>query len=165
MLAFAGVLDDKLAALAQRRNVPLYRVRQVLQLQRKQPSTSAYWARWNELHGELGPRFLPIEAEVRQAMEETPRASSMVENLNSRLRKYFFLRRHVGEGYLSLLQFFLNHRTFLRSRRVHRVGNSPAQLLSGKPHAHWLLCFSIAGHSLQQFAETGHGSGADTFAV
>ena len=56
----------------------------------------------------------------------------------SRLRKYFFRRRHPSEGCLSLLQFFLNHRTFLRSRRARRVGKSPTELLTGRPHAHWL---------------------------
>ena len=43
------------------------------------------------------------------------RASSLVENLNSRLRSYFFPRRQLGEDYLTLLQFFLNHRRYLRS--------------------------------------------------
>jgi hypothetical protein len=28
------------------------------------------------------------------------RASSVIENLNSRLRNYFFLRRHLGADYL-----------------------------------------------------------------
>ncbi len=65
-------------------------------------------------------------------MKHIPRASSMVENLNSRLR------RQLGTPYLGLLQFFLNHRTFLRSRCPERVGKSPAQLLTGKAHPHWL---------------------------
>ena len=38
-------------------------------------------------------------------MDDTPRARSPEENLNSRLRKYFFLRRHLSEGCLSLLQY------------------------------------------------------------
>jgi hypothetical protein len=42
-------------------------------------------------------------------MAQTPRSSSLVENLNSRLRNYFTLRRHLGDSYLGLLQFFLNH--------------------------------------------------------
>jgi hypothetical protein len=37
-----------------------------------------------------------------------------------------------------LLQFFLNHRRFLRSERPERVGKSPAELLSGSAHPHWL---------------------------
>jgi hypothetical protein len=43
-------------------------------------------------------------------MADTPRCSSLVENLNARLRTYFTLRRHLGGSYLDLLQFFLNHR-------------------------------------------------------
>jgi hypothetical protein len=66
------------------------------------------------------------------------RASSAVENLNSRLRNYFFLRRRLGPGYLQLLQFFLNHRRFVRSEHPGRVGRSPAELLTGQAHAHWL---------------------------
>jgi hypothetical protein len=66
------------------------------------------------------------------------RASSVVENVNSRLRNYFFLRRHLGPGYLALLQFFLNHRRLLRSERPEREGKSPAELLTGERHGHWL---------------------------
>ena len=71
-------------------------------------------------------------------MDDTPRSSSMVENLNSRLRRYFFLRRPLGDACLSLLQFFLNHRVFLRSRRAERVGKTPKELLTGQAHPHWL---------------------------
>jgi hypothetical protein len=66
------------------------------------------------------------------------RASSVIENLNSRLRSYFFLRRHLGSDSLALLQFFLNHRRFVRSEHGVRVGKSPAELLSGKSQAPWL---------------------------
>jgi hypothetical protein len=71
-------------------------------------------------------------------MAQTPRASSIVENLNSRLRNYFFLRRQIGHGYLHLLRFFLNHRRFLRSDRPERVGKSPTELLTGQTQPHWL---------------------------
>ena len=62
----------------------------------------------------------------------------MVENLNSRLRRYFCLRRHLGDAYLSLLQFFPNHRVFARSRRTERVGKTPKELLTGQAHVHLL---------------------------
>jgi hypothetical protein len=39
---------------------------------------------------------------------------------------------------LELLQFFLNHRRFLRSEHPERAGKSPAELLTGQPHPHWL---------------------------
>lgn len=138
VLGFARVLDGKLAAIAQRRKMPLKWVRQVCQMHRKKPTSTAFWQRWNELHAQVGEAFVALVADVRAALDDTPRSSSMVENLNSRLRRYFFLRRHLGDAYLSLLQFFLNHRAFMRSRRPERVGKTPKELLTGQAHAHWL---------------------------
>ncbi len=128
-------------SVRQRRQTPLYWVRQICRLHRKNPASTAFWQRWNELHARLGRGFVALVvlvADVRAAMDDTPRSCSMVENLNSRLRRYFFLRRHLGDAYLSLLQFFLNHRVFMRSRRTERVGRTPKQLLTGQAHAHWL---------------------------
>jgi hypothetical protein len=71
-------------------------------------------------------------------MEQTPGSSALVENLNSRLRKYFTLRRQLGGSYLDLLRFFLNRRCFLRSRVPDRLGKSPTLLMTGKDHPHWL---------------------------
>ena len=138
LLAFAGVLDQKLADIAQRFKLPLQAVREVCLLHRKPNTSTAYWERWNQLHSQLSGKFHGVMEAVGEALEETPRASSMVENLNSRLRNYFFLRRSLGDNYLSLLQFFLNHRQFMRSLKPERVGKSPKQLLTGAAHPHWL---------------------------
>ena len=70
--------------------------------------------------------------------DQVVRASSLVEHLDSRLRSDFCLRRQLGNDDLTLLQFFLNHRWYLRSDDPSRVGRSPAELLTGQPHAHWL---------------------------
>lgn len=138
LLAFAKVLDEKLVEIAQQFDTPLFLVRAVCLLHRRKPTSTAYWTRWNQLHHQLSGKFhLVIEA-VSQAMQQTPRASSLVENLNSRLRNYFFLRRQLGPQYLDLLRFFLNHRIFMRSECPERVGRSPTQLMTGQPHAHWL---------------------------
>jgi hypothetical protein len=83
-------------------------------------------------------KFHAVQEAVVDTMDETPRCSSLVENLNGRLRGYFFLRRELGQGYLDLLRFFLNYRTFARSERPERVGKSPTELMTGKPHPHWL---------------------------
>jgi hypothetical protein len=76
-------------------------------------------------------------------MEHTPRSSSLVENLNSRLRNYFTLRRHLGTPYLDLLRFFLNHRRFVRSRRAERQGKSPRELMTGQDHPPWLTLLRL----------------------
>ena len=90
------------------------------------------------MQGLLGGRFHAIRCSVVALAERTVRASSLVENLNSRLRNYFTLRRHLGPDYLSLLQFFLNHRPLDRSERPERQGKTPAELLTGQSHPHWL---------------------------
>lgn len=138
MLAFAGVLDDKLEAIAQTHAVPMSVVRQACVLQRKPTTSPAYWQGWCQLCSQMGDKCHFVFEAVMQAMAQTPRCSSMVENLNSRLRNYFTLRRQLGGEYLGLLQFFLNHRSFLRSRVAERVGKSPKQLMTGQEHPHWL---------------------------
>ena len=138
LLAFAGVLDQRLAQIAQDFQVPPPAVRALCQCQGLDQDQPAYWQRIGRLKALLGRKFQPAQAAVVEAMDQTHRASSVIENLNSRLRTYFFLRRQLGEGYLDLLRFFLNHHKFLRSEHSERVGKSPAQLLTGQPHPHWL---------------------------
>ena len=101
-------------------------------------SVSRNRQRWNHLHTQLSSKFCGLIEAVGEALKQTPRASSMVENLNSRLRNYFFLRRSLGDDYLSLLRFFLSSRCFIRSQVPERVGKSPKQLLTGETHPHWL---------------------------
>lgn len=138
LLGFAKVLDTKLAGIARQFQVPDYQVRAVCLLQRKPTTSPAYWQRRDPLNRQLAWKFHAVLNAVVKAMDETPRSSSLVENLNGRLRGYFFLRRQLGQGYLDLLRFFLNHRALARSERPERVGKSPTELMTGKSHPHWL---------------------------
>lgn len=138
LLAFARQLDDDLAQLAAEFEVPVTIVRELLDLQTLDYGQPRRWQQELALRDRLRGRFYQIQEAVRALSQQVVRASSIVENLNSRLRNYFFLRREVGSGYLELLQFFLNHRRFLRSEHPERVNHSPAELLTGQPHAHWL---------------------------
>ncbi len=110
---------------------------------------------------------MALVADVRAAMDGTLRSSSMVENLNSRLRRYFFLRCQLGDAYLSLLQFFLNHRVFMRSRRAERVGKTPKQLLTGQVRAHWLelLGFEPCDSATADTDAPGHWRSASIVAL
>ena len=75
-----------------------------------------------------------------------------MENLNSRLRNYFFLRRHLGPDYLQLLQFFRNHRRLLRSEHAERVDRSPRELLTGQQHGHGLELLGLPDPLLNERA-------------
>jgi hypothetical protein len=138
LLAFAGALDGQLESLAREYEVPPARVRELLEVSTLDACDPDTWVRDAVLRGHLGSRYWALREAVSEVVSQTVRASSVVENLNSRLRGYFFLRRHLGGAYLDLLRFFLNHRRFARSEHPQRVGKSPAQLLTGCSHPHWV---------------------------
>ena len=142
LLAFARVFDDKLSAIAQTQDVDEGLVRQVCLLERKPRTSAAYWQGRNRVRSLLTDKFHLVFDGVTRAMASTPRCSSLVENFNSRLRTYFTLRRHLGDSYLSLLQFFLNHRRFMRSR-VGRQDHSPRGLMTGQAHPHWFALLGL----------------------
>jgi len=143
LLAFAGVLDAKLADIAQTHAIAEPLVREACVLHRLPTTSPAYWQEWNRLRARIGGKFHALFAALSRAMADTPRSSSLVENLNSRLRTYFTLRRHLGGSYLDLLRFFLNHRRFMRSRHAERQGKSPRELMTGQSHPHWLTLLGL----------------------
>jgi hypothetical protein len=138
LLAFVKPLDEALATLAAQAAVPVATVRELLWIQTRSEKSSRRWQREAALVQQLRGRYHALRVAVAKVARQVVRASSVAENLNSRLRCYFFLRRELGPGYLSLLQFFLNHRRFQRSEHAERVGQSPAELLTGQKHPHWL---------------------------
>jgi len=138
LLAFVPILEKELADLARVFQVSPSLVRGVYELQSKSLCDNYRAQQHATLQGELGGKFYFLQEEIKQVMTQVVRASSIIENLNSRLRNYFFLRRHLGAAYLGLLRFFLNHRCFMRSQRAERVGRSPAELMTGEKHPHWL---------------------------
>jgi hypothetical protein len=144
LLAFAAQLDHDFVALAAALAVAPEHVRQLFAVQTIALDCPKRWHRDAPLRRILGERYFPLSQALDELRHRTVRASSLVENLNSRLRSYFFLRRHLGNDYLALLQFFLNHRRYRRSEHPERVAKSPAELLTGQSHPHWL---QLLGHT------------------
>jgi hypothetical protein len=138
LLAFVPELDADLHTLAAYAHVSVDVLRELLAVQELPLSSQHKWQRDAALRQRLGGRYHELSQLTATLRTGVVRASSVVENVNSRLRNYFFLRKEVGQGYLELLRFFLNHRRFLRSEHAERVGKSPAELLSGQEHSHWL---------------------------
>ncbi len=138
LLAFAAELDTQFAALAEPLEISPEVVRELFAVTALPLESSQRWYRDAPLRRFLGEDYFPLTQEVAALRKRTVRASSLIENLNSRLRGYFFLRRQLGNEYLGLLQFFLNHRRFVRSMHGDRVDKSPAELLTGEKHPHWV---------------------------
>jgi hypothetical protein len=138
LLAFARWLDENLEQLGEELQVPAELARSLLKTLSRDERDPRRWTEEAAVQQQLRGRFHAVQLAVAALAEETVRASSLVENVNSRLRCYFFLRRHLGSDYLALLQFYLNHRRLERSDRPDRVGKTPAELLTGQTHPHWL---------------------------
>lgn len=86
----------------------------------------------------FGDKFDGVEDDVLMALDSTERTSSMVENLNSRLSPYFFIRQEIGYGFLDLLRFYLNHSPLMRSEHEDRKKKTPAALFTKQEHKPWL---------------------------
>ncbi len=149
LLGFCERTDKDVADLAAYAKVSEKVVRELAAVQEMAETDGRRWRREGALREHLGGRFHEVSGLVEALREGVVRASSVVENVNSRLRNYFFLRKEIGGGYLDLLRFFLNHRKFMRSEHPERVGKSPAELLSGQDQAHWL---SLLGY--QRFSQS-----------
>ena len=67
-----------------------------------------------------------------QLLKEVKRASSPVENLNSRIRTYMNVKRIIPTGFLVLMKVYFNTKKLRRSRCEDRKGKSPLELLTGK---------------------------------
>jgi hypothetical protein len=138
LLSFVKDIDQNLQEIASQFQQPVPVIRELLENLDQHDASITKWQTSKHLYQRLGHKFYPISEALREMLPRIVRASSIVENVNSRLRNYFFLRRHIGPDYLLLLRFFLNHRRFIRSECPERQGKSPAELLTGQAHPHWL---------------------------
>jgi hypothetical protein len=138
LLEFVPIMEQHFKDISEELNVPLSDVLAIYHTKGLPFLSQKRWQREAILRDHLKGKFYILELEVNKVLDTTVRANSLVENINSRLRNYFTLRRDVGNDYLALLQFFLNHRRFMRSEYPARVNKSPAELMTGEKHSHWL---------------------------
>ncbi len=101
------------------------------------------------LEGLIGEKYDEIEDSVLMILESTHRCSSMVENLNSRVRPYLDGLKSVSRKTLGLIQFYLNHKPFMRSKQARLVNKTAAEAMTGKSHQPWLEMLGLAGAKRQ----------------
>jgi hypothetical protein len=138
LLGFARSLDEELGRMAMAWEVSPDSLRRLLNARCRDERDAGRWAEGSAVRQQLRGWYEPACRAIDALVAGTVRASSLVENVNSRLRTYFSLRRHLGPEYLELLRFYLNHRVLERSERPERAGKTPAELLTGAAHGHWL---------------------------
>lgn len=138
LLGFVPIMERRLSNLAKELKVSVQDIQDVYRLKSLSSSSNKKWEQYEALRCRLGAKYHLLEKTLENLLNSIVRASSLVENLNSRLRNCFTLRKQLGNSYLEILRFFLNHRRFNTSEREERVGKSPTEILTGVNHRHWL---------------------------
>jgi hypothetical protein len=78
----------------------------------------------------LQDKYTKVHNAIQSAMDSTKKASSLVENVNGRIRVYIEAKRIIPPTFFILLKVYLNTRRYPRSRCKERIGKSPLELLT-----------------------------------
>jgi hypothetical protein len=138
LLAVAHTLNAEFEKLSIKYNVEIDIIWQICYLTRYSIDSIKYELKSSNLECLIGDDYDALENDILDILAQTPRCSSMVENYNSRLRPYLDERKEVTPERLGLIQFYLNHKPFLRSHHTHLKNKTPAEALTGKEHASFL---------------------------
>jgi hypothetical protein len=144
LLDVADALNDQFAQLAAQYSIPIDTVWQVCYTTRYGIDHCAWHDQSSALESLIGEQYEALEDAVLAILGKTHRCSSMVENLHSRLRPHLPERKAVSQKILGLLQFYLNHKPFMRSQHEHLKNKTPAQALTGTAHLPWLEMLGFA---------------------
>lgn len=138
LLDVANILNDKFNEIAKYFKLSLATIWDICYVARYEFDSLKYNHKSSELEKLIGATYDDVEDAVLFVLETTHRCSSMVENFNSRLRPYLDERKMVTQKHLGLIQFYLNHKPFMRSQHKALVKKTPAEILTGKTHNSWL---------------------------
>jgi hypothetical protein len=138
IIGFVWNLEQELQQYADELGIDVYWLWQICYAQKFSKCVSNYYQFISKTKKRLKHHFYQVERSVIAIMNEIDKASSVVENLNGRIRKYLINHIHVSQPMLDLLRFALNHTVFNRSRCEHRHKKSPSEVLHQSKHQHWL---------------------------
>lgn len=139
ILAFTFEMDQEFSELAKVLNIAKEDVWEICELHRCERFSEKYYKRSKRLRNLLGGKqYVLLMGLVGQIIKTTTRASSLIENLNGRIRPFCNLRKQMGTNFSELLKFFLNHNPLVCSRKKDRKNKTPSEILNQKKHPHWL---------------------------
>jgi hypothetical protein len=138
LLSFIGRLDRAMEESSNKTGLPVEGFRLMYQ----QLSCGSECPESNEmLYNQvlmLGERYMEARGEFESLLNGTKKASSLVENLNGRIRVYIEVKRIIPPDFFILLKVYFNTRRYKRSRCKERIGKSPLELLTGTPQPQFL---------------------------
>ena len=102
----------------------------------KTPETRRYCAAQEQCYLDVAADDLPetyeeVKQQVYRQLDQIVQSSGLVECINSIIRPYLdTTRNHVTQALLNLIMFYHNHRRYKDGKRK---GNTPMEMLTGKP--------------------------------
>ena len=138
LLSFIGRLERRMESTAQETGLPVEGFR----LMYRQLSYAQGGLESNEsLYRQVlvfGNRYDEARCEFERMLSSVKKASSLVENLNGRIRVFIEVKRVIPSRFFILLKVYFNTRRYKRSRCKERVGKSPLELLTGTSQPEFL---------------------------
>lgn len=117
--------------VAEQLGIDSYGIRLLYKLGAYQEGSIEYKSISKRVDKLLGKTRPVAEEALADLIDCIVRCSSIVENLNSRLRTAFNDMRGTNDAFLELLQCYINTKKYRRSNIKERKGKSPLELYNG----------------------------------
>jgi len=138
LLSFIGRLERAMETSANKMGIPVEGFRLMYRQMSYDPESSEYNETLYKQVLLLGERYLEVREEFERLLNGIKKASSLVENLNGRIRVFIEVKRIIPPRFFILLKVYFNTRRYKRSRCKGRIGKSPLELLTGTPQPEFL---------------------------
>ena len=138
LLLFVKRLEKAMKQSAQELGIPLEAFHIMYRQLSLDMSNQEYQNMEYQLVIMLMEKYDEARCEFQKLLNKIKKASSLVENLNGRIRDYIDIKRTIPTRFFVLLKVYFNTKRYRRSRRPERVGRSPFELLTGKPQPSFL---------------------------
>lgn len=152
LLAFLGSLPSIFDSIASEMSIPVEAIRLLYQRLSTAPGTVSYKDLTSQVIDIVGiERLRELEHTRNCAMYKNQKASSFIENVNSRVRPYMDEMKGLKSNFYHLLQFYFNNKRYRRSRIPERIGKSPMELLTKSARPEFIGVLQERGYLLDTY--------------
>jgi hypothetical protein len=144
LLSYISRLEKAFEICAESHGIPIEALRSMYRQLKYSEKSEEYYRIEYALWDMLKKDYSNARALFWQQLKTVKKASSLVENLNGRIRKYMDVKRVVPTDFFVLMKVYFNTKRYRRSRCPERVGKSPLELLTGEPHDDF---FEVLGYA------------------
>lgn len=138
LLSFVGRLERGIDSLERKTGIPAETYKLLYRQMSYSPDNETSIEICCKLATQLQGKYVEARDELQNLLDITKKASSLVENLNGRIRGYIEVKRIIPSDFFVLLKVYFNTHRYNRSRCNIRKGKSPLELLTNSPQPNFL---------------------------